>query len=402
MMTAVLRGAQPSPRMWPALALLPIIVSGSVKASGMTAIGGVDLTLLSLVAVVLTAALALVRRPEYPFLEMLPYFLFVVAVLVGIARSVPGEYSALKARDFLFITTPVVVLMPAILRGRSDLHGMAMTWFASGTFVSILALVLPADPSRYGRAGIGGATLGPAYLAAAAIVVGVAMLGEGLIRSALAVPGVLIAGVALVLIASRGPILAAAAGLACWLLLGGRLTSRSVSGVLILLVAVMIGIRSASEGVLDRLVFEDSARAYLWSTAWDAFLNHPLMGLGWAGFSEFTTSGLNYPHNIVLETLSELGLTGLLILLALGAATLVSAFRARKHPEARVLTAVAAVGLVGQMFSADLSNRTFWIAVVPCLLLASVLTENDQPRAIGMRTGSGIEPAQFRGQQVQG
>ena len=68
--------------------------------------------------------------------------------------------------------------------------------------------------------------------------------------------------------------------------------------------------------VLESLAYQERVNA--WGTAWDAWLAAPLVGHGPGGFADFDSWGYRtYPHNILLEFASELGLVGLLCFLGL-------------------------------------------------------------------------------------
>lgn len=55
-----------------------------------------------------------------------------------------------------------------------------------------------------------------------------------------------------------------------------------------------------------------SGRDLLYETAWNMFLQHPVFGVGLGGFDKAT--GLDYPHNMILEILCECGLFGFISL----------------------------------------------------------------------------------------
>ena len=353
-------------RIWPVFALLPIIVVGQIKATGYVAIGGFDTTLLSALLVVVVTGVAFMRHPRYPVRQMSPFFVFTLVVLVGVTMSNPGEYQALKARDFL-LTAVVVTCIPVLLRDLRDLRGMLAVWYLGGTLVAALVLLVGGADDLYGRAAIGEATLGPAYLSAAALAVGGAALGEKLLPAFVALPGIAISGVALVTIGSRGPMVGAAVGLVAWMLLRGVLRARSLLVLLVVSVVAAVGVGQASETALSRLVLADPAREGLWATARMTFIEHPFLGLGWGDYS--TVGWDIYPHNLFLEAAAELGLLGLLCVVTLLGIACARVWRNRSEPAARVLAAVAIVMLMGQQFSSDLTNRVFWIAVIPCLLL---------------------------------
>jgi O-antigen ligase len=74
--------------------------------------------------------------------------------------------------------------------------------------------------------------------------------------------------------------------------------------------------------IKQRFIIENSENAYgsysrthLYETSFDAFINHPLLGNGIGSFG-YLLSGQDirdYPHNVILEIMSELGLLGLVL-----------------------------------------------------------------------------------------
>lgn len=363
-------------KLWPSLALLPIIVVGTVKATGFDSLGGVDTTILSVVLVLMASVTTFLRHPRYPVQQMLPFLLFAMVVLLGIALSEPGEYQSLKSRDFFFLTGVVVWCIPVILRDVRDLRGLFVAWFVGGAFVAALVPIVGGAKDLYGRAGIGEATLGPAYLAAVAVVVGGAALGEKLLPPVLVLPGVAVSGVVLFMIGSRGPLIGATLGFLTWILLRGVLNPRSLAVLGLMAGVVLIGLREASEAALSHLVLEDPAREELWATAGRAFLENPVFGLGWGGYAAVNWID-EYPHNLFMETAAELGMVGLICLLVLLAMAARGVWRTRSAPEARIVAAVAVVMFMGQQFSSDLTYRVFWIALIPCLLLPAIEWRQD-------------------------
>ncbi len=369
-------GTDPKPRavldrgvsFFPIFSLLPVVVVGEAKAAGLLSIAGIDTTAISVAFLLVTAGLTFLKNPRYPAKRMIPMFLLTAVVVGAITRGSASEYQALKVRDFIVVVL-LTVCIPILLRGVRDYRGLAYVWIVGGSIAAGLVLVVGGSPELYGRAGIGTAVLGPAYLAAAALIASAALLGERLLRPVLAVPVMILSGAVLVTIGSRGPLLACVGGVVVWFLLAGRLNGRSVFVLMAFFGALAIGGLQESGMTLHRSIFDDAARSTLWESSWQTFLAHPLVGVGWGGFSEWTGSIHDYPHNIFMESLVELGVLGFLaVLLVLAAATLRVLSR-RDYPEARVLGAVAAGMFVGQQFSSDLTNRVFWIALIPCLML---------------------------------
>lgn len=377
-------------RIWPVIALLPITVVGSVKAAGFTEAMAVDTTVLSMIVLLLASGATLLNRPRYPVRASLPFALFALVALVGLTRSYPGDYQALKARDFFLIALSVVLCIPILVRTLADLRGLLVVWLLGGSSIAFLVLVLGGQTTLAleGRLGIGEATLGPAYAIAFGLLVGVAALGERVLTPLLCVPAIGLSGIALVSIGSRGPLIAVLAGVLAWSILRGIWRARTVILMAVLAAVLMIGFNQATDLARTRIIlFQDPAREDLWRTAWTSFLESPLTGVGWGNFGE--VSWADYPHNAFLESAAELGLVGLVSFGVLVVVASLRVIRSRSFAEVRVLGGVFVAALMGQMLSTDLANRTFWIAVIPCLLVP-VLVTTDKSKSAGLNSEKSV------------
>ena len=99
-------------------------------------------------------------------------------------------------------------------------------------------------------------------------------------------------------------------------------------------------------------------RTALWTTAWNAFVTHPLEGLGTGGFAALDLPE-NYPHNLLLEIASELGVIGLvplLLTLGVGFFTITGAIR-RGPASDRGLTVLVAALLTSAFVNALVLDR---------------------------------------------
>jgi O-antigen ligase len=71
----------------------------------------------------------------------------------------------------------------------------------------------------------------------------------------------------------------------------------------------------------DKSAFDESGRSALFSRAWNEYVDSPIVGQGMGNFArEGVSSGIltkretgNYPHNIILEVMCELGSIGLIL-----------------------------------------------------------------------------------------
>jgi hypothetical protein len=105
--------------------------------------------------------------------------------------------------------------------------------------------------------------------------------------------------------------------------------------------------------------FSNNSRIELWHAAWDEFRAHPVAGSGAGGFErwwlEHRQSGqqVRDAHNLYAQTLGELGVVGLALLVAVLAVPLLAGVRARRHPLAAVALAAYVAYLVHAFFDWD-------------------------------------------------
>jgi len=114
----------------------------------------------------------------------------------------------------------------------------------------------------------------------------------------------------------------------------------------------------------------DTSRIVLWGEAMHAFssdLMHTLVGVGTGGYASIATTGALYPHNIVLEIGSELGILGLLAFAAFVISVVVRLLRliARGGESAGwsgLLLTLFVFSLVNAQFSGDVPyNSGLWL-----------------------------------------
>jgi len=123
-----------------------------------------------------------------------------------------------------------------------------------------------------------------------------------------------------------------------------------------------------------RLVTLDGPRAEIWSSAFRAFESEPLTGIGPGTFAYWwqrdVTDGdqLQDAHSLYIETLAELGIPGLLILLGLIAALLAGALKARAAAS-RARDAGAATAMIGVGAVFLVQAGVDWMWEIPALTL---------------------------------
>lgn len=153
----------------------------------------------------------------------------------------------------------------------------------------------------------------------------------------------------------------------------------------------------ASEVVMDR--FDPTAtlqslawleREESWWLACEAFIDHPLLGVGPAGFGGAAGwLGRVYPHNLPLEIAAEFGSVGLVCLAAIALPSLLQFLRLiwrreRPTPAGVFALGLLAFGLIGAMAVGDLIRNYFvWFAFG---MAATALTQRRVAAAVPSST----------------
>lgn len=119
--------------------------------------------------------------------------------------------------------------------------------------------------------------------------------------------------------------------------------------------------------------FHDSSRIELLSEAYVLGMEHPIVGAGLGGYEYLHSAGLtlDYPHNLVAEAWSELGLVGLILILLLGG-YFARAYLPRLKSTWGFISAGVIISGIFSMISGDLYDaRTLF-----CFSLAWILLYN--------------------------
>jgi O-antigen ligase len=126
-------------------------------------------------------------------------------------------------------------------------------------------------------------------------------------------------------------------------------------------------------------------RVEFYDSAVNAFMQHPLTGLGLGGWSVFYSGqgipgeGMpKYPHNFLLEVAAEQGLPGLAVLITLLASLFYSSLKMAKSPEFAFLFPVLTFQVLYNSFTGTVEDRAlwFWFGMV---VAVSRMFRNSQP-----------------------
>lgn len=209
----------------------------------------------------------------------------------------------------------------------------------------------------------------------------------------LAVIGVLVLFAGLVETLSREGLLSLAAVLVGAVVFGGR-WRRHATVLLVIGVAATIGYYTiiAPASSLQRVTMSDtSGRSSIWTVAVRVFESHPVLGVGTGNFILVSRQYLNQPgaiqalyeiqtpkvtHNTYLEALTDLGIPGLLTLLAVIGLAFSAAVRATRLFErsgdqqlelmSRALVLALVAVLVSDFFVSNAPAKYLWLLIALC------------------------------------
>ncbi len=270
---------------------------------------------------------------------------------------------------------------------------------------------LPASAQDAGRlAGALGEANQQATVLVAAIALSLAVLGAARrspILLLLTILGAFLAFFGLVDTLSRAGLLSFGCVLLAGVFVGGRWRPYFVALTLVAVAAVGVYYFAiASVNAKNRVTMTDtSGRTSLWTVGLRAFEAHPILGVGSDNFQDVSIHYLDRPgeiaeaqvivdtpkvvHNIYLEQLADLGIPGLITLLAVFGCVIASAWRAARiferigDRQLELLSRCTILALVGFMtadfFASELTSKQLWIviALCPALLKLARTAERD-------------------------
>jgi O-antigen ligase len=130
---------------------------------------------------------------------------------------------------------------------------------------------------------------------------------------------------------------------------------------------------AASVASRSRLLSGAGNRYDYWRIAWRVWGNNPVLGVGAGNYARpyyeqrATTEDIDQPHSIELQTLSELGLVGALLLAAFLAGVALGAARIRRRAAGSPLSRALMVGAVGAFIAWLVQTSVDWMHLLPGL-----------------------------------
>ncbi len=138
------------------------------------------------------------------------------------------------------------------------------------------------------------------------------------------------------------------------------------------------GESNAASAVSSRLLSAGGTRYDQWRIAWRLWREHPLLGVGAGNFPQpyfqrrATTEDVKQPHSIELQTLSELGLAGALLLCALLAGVGWGVARSRRAARRSPLARAVMVAAVGAFSAWLVQTSADWMHLLPGLTAIAI------------------------------
>jgi O-antigen ligase len=312
----------------------------------------------------------------------------------------------------------VILLAPiafAAIRDRRHLIWVMAAYAGGAAFSAVYGFVHPvaATNAFSGRltGSVGDPNAQATVLAAGLpLLIGVAAAHRHSARiKAMAALGVVVMFIGLVTTLSREGLLALAAALVAAVIFGGRWRRRAAT-VLIIGVAATVGYYFvvAPLAARQRVTMADtSGRSSIWTVAWRIVKAHPVLGVGNDNFILVEGHYVNQPgaiqatfiigvprvaHNTYLEALADLGIPGLLTMIAVLALALAAAVRAtwtferlgdrQMELAARAIVLGLVAVLVSNFFVSDQYARYLWLLLALCPVLLRLARDAEAQAAL--------------------
>jgi O-antigen ligase len=341
--------------------ILTLLLTGGVFTRSTVVLVGVAILALPLVVHSFTSHLPKIH-PVLPFVLLIFGGLFYAALAID-----PLSGYGVGKTTALFTGTLFSAAAAALIRDRGDLEQFAGWWILVG--VILAALAVTGWESAQGRSiALGANPIWLARIPASGIILVAILLFNKRMRARWALPLIMVLIAGVFATGSKGPLVAAVAGVLVTGFAAGRTRGRTVFGVVLALLLTRIIVASTALAgtrvgafFLNPLGVDDPERARLWQYTLPVIRQNP-EGVGLGNWSSATGIGVrDYPHNLWLEVLAEAGwVIGALVILAT-LNVLVRLYRRAPRDDAAALVLALLVGeVVNATLSGDINARSFW------------------------------------------
>ncbi len=323
---------------------------------------------------------AINRRNAFIILGIL-----VIYPVITILYSVNPVQGLLKTANMIISVIPLIILLYFLLKTNSRLRKAILISGAMITgivFSLIVILFYPFnhydayvfEPGRLSHVMVG-RILGLSFL-----IVLFALKSQHIIYKILLGLILVLVGYAGYLTALRASVLGLGLSILIYIIFNFRVReNRRTLGVVIgMVIAILLTILLTTEyvspmpkerfGSFEKLNTgnEDGAvkaRYYLYNRAIDMIKENPVLGVGYGGFAEKEGNFVVYPHNLVLEVYSEMGIIGGTLILGLIIISLIKAYKINRN-----LFIFLVYAFVLAMFSKDLTTNGMLVMGVGVIL----------------------------------
>lgn len=331
------------------------------------------------------------RYRKIPLGFIAPVLLVGVALAIGLLWTIQPDYGQEKVVKYFTVTLLAAVAPFFVLRTNGELIAFGIAIAGAGIVVAAMtpfsqARVIPGittETSLQGRFSFGGQIFPSRFLCTAALIL---LFLPAFTRTRLRYlgPPLALGVIAVALgIGSRGPVLALGVAVATVAALSVLSSPRQLALVLSSLLVSLAAFpfitlpdtahERIGTAVTDPVtVFEGDDRSMLYSKAIDLVGDNPLIGAGTGSYAAYSTTlgqyGILYPHNLLLELASEVGVFPALVALfpvVVGVALLLRRARAttsrRKRQLLHLVLGLFMVAFLSAQFSGDINNnRSLW------------------------------------------
>jgi putative inorganic carbon (hco3(-)) transporter len=354
---------------------------------------------------------------KYVFWLCVSFVLAQLVTLLFSLRDVPRGFLAIKVFIFGYLC---YLLCTSLIIGIGDIRKILLSLICWGAIVGVLLLYhyltdwasIIGQKASYITKGEIGISMGRSNYLAALLVpiipvaISILFSGSRKQRVLAGVCGSLIL-IGLVITMSKGAIGALGIGFVCSLPLlwkaGVKLKHVVICGValgLLLVIGQLVApdlLAFNYEMVVYRFSQPDLTRIDLWRTAWEVFLDHPLLGIGpnaiYIYNYQFVVEDL-YSHNFILNSLAEMGIVGsipfFLLLVTLIQRSYHLCISTLNNPKLKFMTVALFVGFISTLihgmveptFQGQQYAAIFWIYVAIMYLLQRVADSSNETFAI--------------------
>lgn len=384
----------------------PTIVVGLLLGGLLPSFGAVPATILFAVPAAACIILDFIRNTGSTRLYLAGVAIFFALMASHALFVTPEQNYGLDKLTSLLTLTLLTTLSASIVSGESRVTRLAMVWTVVAAGLGLLAalevLVLGGDDLT-GRAE--GFAESPIWLARAIMTGAVLcfwLMVKGVIPPPLAIAIIVVDFVGILSTGSRGPLLGAVVGVAIIAIFGIKWTRRRLAVATVGLSA-LTGILVTLAAILDSRILRlglggesDAQRQEYWSLSLQSIAREPF-GVGFGHWADATSPTLGlprYPHNLFLESGSELGWFWLIALLGITALAAVTGIKnVRTSPHALALLGVFVAETIQVSISGDLNARTFFFFAGAMLLVGyrhrTQLTSGDPAHGRGEAANTG-------------